>query len=172
MIVTLWPALVASASLQQLLLLHAVRKQDRPRARLVVVELREEGAQHLRRLQRRVGLREIGAVAPVLAGAEEEHLDADLPALLMDGEDVGLLDALRVDALVALHMRQRRQPVAIDRGPLEIEIFGGLLHLRRNLGLHLLAAAGQEILRLRQPARHSPAAAISPVQGPEQRLIW
>ena len=40
----------------------------------------------------------------------------------MDGEDVGLLDALRVDALVALHMRQRREPVAVDRGALEIEV--------------------------------------------------
>ncbi len=68
--------------------------------------------------------------------------------MLVDGEDVGLLDALRVDALVALHMRQRRQPVAIDRGALEIEVFGGLLHLPGNLGLHLLAAAGEEILRL------------------------
>ena len=69
------------------------------RARLVVVELREERAQHLARLERAVGLGEIGAVAPVLSGAEEEHLDAAEAALLMDGEHVGLLGAARVDAL-------------------------------------------------------------------------
>ena len=34
--------------------------------------------------------REVGAVAPVLAGAEEEHLDAGLAALGVHGEDVGL----------------------------------------------------------------------------------
>ncbi len=90
--------------------------------RLVVVELRQERAQHLARLQRRIGLRKIGAVAPVLAGAEEKHLDADLAALLMDGENVRLINAVRVDALMALDMRQRRQPVAIDRRALEIEL--------------------------------------------------
>ena len=135
--------------LQKLLLVHAVRKQDRTRARLVVIELRKEGAQHLGRFHRRVCLGKIGAVAPVLAGAEEEHLNADLPALLMDGEDIGFLDALRIDALMALDMAECCQPVAIDRSPFEIQVFGGILHLRRNLSLHLLASARQEILRLR-----------------------
>ena len=78
---------------QQFLLLDVARQQDGAGDRLVVVELGEERAQHLAGLQRRIGLREIGAVAPVLAGPEEEHLDAGLPAFLVDGEDVGLVDA-------------------------------------------------------------------------------
>ena len=40
-----------------------------------------------------VDAREVGAVAPVLAGAEEEHLDAGLAALGVQGEDVGLVHA-------------------------------------------------------------------------------
>ncbi len=106
---------------QQRALLDLVRQQHQARAGLVVVELRQEGAQHLGGVERGVRLREVGAVAPVLAGAEEEHLDAALAALLVDGEDVGLLDGPRVDALVALHMAERGQPVAIDGGALEIE---------------------------------------------------
>ena len=66
----------------------------------------------------------------------------------MDGEDIGFLDAGRIDALMALHMRQRRQPVAIDGGALEIEIFGGLVHRLGHCRLDLLALAGQEVLRL------------------------
>ena len=109
--------------------------------RLVVVELGEERAQHFAGLEGRIGLREIGAVAPVLPGPEEEHLDAGLPAFLMDGEHVGLVDGLRVDALMRLHMRQCRQPVAENGGSLEIELFGGVLHRAGYLGLHLLALA-------------------------------
>ena len=43
-------------------------------------------------------------------------------------------------------MRKCRQPVAIDGGALEIEVFGSLVHLSRNCGLDALALAGQEIL--------------------------
>ena len=119
-----------------------------PRARLVVVELREERAQHLARPERAVGLGEIGAVAPVLAGAEEEHLDADEAAVLMHGEHVGLLDAARIDALLRLHRRERGEPVAVDRGALEIERGRGLLHLGREFLLHRAALAGEERVRL------------------------
>jgi hypothetical protein len=47
---------------------------------------------------------------------------------MMDGKHIGFLDGLRVDALVALDVAQRRQAVAIDRRPFEIEIFRRLLH--------------------------------------------
>jgi hypothetical protein len=114
-----------------------VRQEEQTRAGLVVVELGEEGTQHLGRLQRRIGLGEIGAVAPVLPGAEEEHLDAALAALLVDGEDVRLLDALRVDALVRLDMGKGGEPVAVDRGALEVELLGCRLHGSRDFRLYL-----------------------------------
>ena len=62
-----------------------------PRHGLVVVELRDERLQHLPRLYAAVGAREEGAIAPVLPAADEEHLDAGLPAILMSGEDIGVL---------------------------------------------------------------------------------
>ena len=83
--------------------------------------------QHLVQLHRAVGARKIGAVAPVLAAAEEEHLHAALPALLIDGEHVRLLDAVRIDALHRLHMGERRQPVAIAGGALEFQLGAGRL---------------------------------------------
>src|SRR2546430_17252728 len=101
--------------------------EDAAWARLVVVELRQEGAQNLPRTQRAVGLREIGAVAPVLAGAEEEHLHAKEAAVLMYGKHVGLLDAARVDALVRLHGRERSEAGAVDRGAPQLQRRGRLV---------------------------------------------
>src|SRR5580704_6117442 len=72
-----------------------VRRQDQARTRLVVIELGEERGQNLGGRQRFVGPRKIGTVAPVLPGAEEEHLDAGEAALLMQGKDGRLLDAAR-----------------------------------------------------------------------------
>ena len=37
--------------------------------------------------------------SPVLPRAEEEYLDAGLPAILGKAENIGFIDALRVDAL-------------------------------------------------------------------------
>jgi hypothetical protein len=119
--VTLCPARVASASASRTWSSTSCDRSIVRGHRLVVVELRQERSPAPRRLDRRVGLGEIGAVAPVLAGAEEEHLDAVLSAFLMDREDVRFLDRLRVDALMALDMRQCGEAVAIDRCTLEIE---------------------------------------------------
>jgi hypothetical protein len=119
-----------------------VREKNARRAGLVVVELREERAQHLVRAERAVGLGEVRAVAPVLAGAEEKHLDAVKSALLMDGEHVGLFHSARVDALCRLHGRERSEPIAIDRSALKIECRGGALHLAAELVAHSLAFAG------------------------------
>src|SRR5690606_2038427 len=96
-----------------------------------------------------IRLWEVGAVAPVLPGAEEKDLDAVLATFLVDGEDVGFLDRARVDALVCLDVRERRKAVAIDGCALEIERFGGFLHRRCDLRVYLGAAAGQEVLCLR-----------------------
>src|ERR1700730_9093191 len=94
------PALDAQRLGDQRAILDLVRNQDEPRTWLVVIELREKGAEHVLGRQRAVGAREIGAIAPVLAGAEEKHLDAGEAAFLMDGEHVGFLDAARIDALM------------------------------------------------------------------------
>ena len=91
-----------------------------------------------------VGLGKIGAVAPVLPGAEEERLDAGKAALLVERENVGLLHGARIDALVRLDRRERGKAVAIDRGALEVERGRGLLHLAGQLVLDRLAPAGQE----------------------------
>ena len=139
-----WPVFSDSASADQRLLLHLVGQQDEARAGLVVVELGEEGPQHLGFRQGAVGAGIIGAVAPILAGAEEEHLDAGGPALLVAGEHVRLLHPAGVDALRALHGRERGQAITQARGPLELQLLGRRLHLQRQLFLHGAGAAGEE----------------------------
>ncbi len=119
-------------------------EQDLPGGRFVVVELGKETFQDRSLFQRFVGLGEIGPVAPVLAGPEEEHLHAGLPAFLMDGEDVRLLHVVGIDALMGLDVRQGGQSVPVDRGALEVERFGGLFHLLGQFLFHQLAAAGKE----------------------------
>ena len=138
---------------EQRLVLDGVRDQDQARRRLVVVELRQEGRKHFARPERFVGFGKIGAVAPVLPGAEEEHFDAGEAALLMHGKDVGLLDGARIDALLRLDRRQRGETIAVDRGVLEIERRGRFLHCRGELVLDRLAAAGQERVGLAHQRR-------------------
>src|SRR4051812_5035374 len=79
-------------------LFEIMRDQHATRARLIVVELRHERAQHLAGRQGAVRLGKIRAVAPVLTGAKEEHLDAGEPALLIKREHVGFFQATRIDA--------------------------------------------------------------------------
>jgi hypothetical protein len=133
---------------QQFGFLDLMRQQDELWRRLVVVELGEERGQHFLRGERLLRAREIGAVAPVLAGAEEEHLDTGIAAFLVDGEHVGFFHRARVDALLRLDRRQRGEAVAIDRGRLEFELGGSSLHHAGELFLHGLAAPGKEIGRL------------------------
>src|SRR5579885_39840 len=75
---------------QQVAFLELVRDENTTRWRFVVVELRKKGRQDVSRTQRAVGLRKIGAVAPILSGAEEENLDAGIAAGLMRSEYVRL----------------------------------------------------------------------------------
>ena len=74
--------LFAECGSEQFQLLDRFRQHDLLRHRLVVVELRHEGVQHFGARKLRIGLWEIGAIAPVLSGAEEEHLDAGNAALM------------------------------------------------------------------------------------------
>ncbi len=113
----------------------------------VEIELRQERVEHLLARQSPVGARKIGAVAPVLVGAEEEHLDAELPRLLGDREHVGFGDRARIDALLALDRRERADAVAQPRRALEIERRGGLVHCVAKAVLDRAAAAGKEIAR-------------------------
>jgi hypothetical protein len=72
----------------------------------------------------------VGAVAAIAAAAEEEDLDRGDAALVVHGDDVGIAHALEIDVLAALDLRQRPDPVAIERRGLEIERRRRLLHPR------------------------------------------
>src|SRR5262249_50120617 len=80
-----------------------------------------------------------------------EYLHAAKAAGLMHREHVGLLDTVRIDALMRLHRRERGEAVAVDGGALEVERGGGLLHLRRQLVLHRPALARDKRGRLAHP---------------------
>jgi len=90
---------------KQRAILDVVRDQDQPRRRPLVIELAEKRGENFFRSDRAIGFGKIGAVAPVLSGAEEEDLDAGKSALLMHGKNVGLFDAARIDALMRLDRR-------------------------------------------------------------------
>ena len=107
-----------------------MRQQDELRRQLVVIELGDEGFEHLFDGDALVGAREIGAVAPIVAGAEEEHLDAGLAGILMGGKYIGLFQRVRVDALARLDVAQRGQPVAEARRPLIVLAEARLVHQR------------------------------------------
>ena len=117
---------------------------DRP----VVVELADEGAHDVGVLIRLVDAGEVGAVAPVLAGAEEEHLDAGLAALGEEGEDVGLLEGRGVDHRLLGDAGQRADAVAQARGALELHVVGGGLHLLGEPAHDQARLALQEVLGL------------------------
>ena len=91
---------------------NIVAQEHETRRGPVEIELRQERVEHLLARQSPVGARKIGAVAPVLIGAEEEHFDAELPRLLGDREHVGFGDRAGIDALLALDRGQRADAVA------------------------------------------------------------
>jgi hypothetical protein len=100
----------------------------------------------------------------------EEDFDAGHAAFLMDGEDVGLFDRARMHAVMRLNGRERREAVAQGGGAFEIQRVRRLLHFLGERFLHLPAAAGKKVARLGDQ-RIVFGSAISPVHGPEQRLI-
>jgi hypothetical protein len=111
--------------------------------------LREKGVEHVRCRQRAVGARIIGGVAPVLEGAEEEHLDAELPGLFDDGEDIGFLDMARVDrpappeSAESAAMRSRSRAAFSNSRSSAARV-----HVARIARARLATLAGQEIARL------------------------
>src|SRR5262245_46770683 len=125
-----------------------MRDQNAFRRLLVVVELGDERFQYFLDRHGSVGAREIGAIAPIVAVAEEEHLNTGLAGLLMRGKNVGFFDAFRVDALARLNVAKRGEAVAEARRPLVILAQGRLVHQRAQAELHLVALAGEEAERL------------------------
>jgi hypothetical protein len=87
---------------------------------------------------------EVGAVAPVLAGPEEEHLHAGLAALDVQGHDVGLVHGLGIDLAFLGHGGQGADAVAQAGGALELQVLGGGLHLLGHGGHHRAGLAPQE----------------------------
>src|SRR5260221_9800382 len=132
----------------QLGLGERLAEQDQGRRRLVVVELADEGGEHLLDRQLPVVAGEIGTIAPILPTAEEEYLDRGLAAGLVGGDDVGVGDALHVDVLLTLDMGEGADAVADEGGGLEIERRRGRLHGLRERRLDVLAAPVQEVARL------------------------
>ena len=120
--------------------------QDPARGRHVLVKLDKEARQHL-------GLRHVigmggkkGAMAPVLAAADEKGLDAHGPGLASQSEDVGIAQPLGMHRLAALDVGQRPEAVAIDRRQLVIPRIRRRSHGRREARLHIGRLAGEERL--------------------------
>ncbi len=133
---------------QQLGLGDVVAGQDELGRLPRFVKLADEGRQHGGLVEILGVAGEIGAIAEILAGAQEEHLHADLSALGVDGEDVGLVDRRQGDRLMRLDVGQRADTVAQHRGAFELEVDRGLLHALRQCLLDLAVAAAQEAAHL------------------------
>ena len=123
-------------------------RQNELRQRFVVVELRDETFEHRARVQAPIRLRIIRAIAPVLPGAEEEHLDARLSALLVRGKHVRLFDTVRIDHLIGGDVRQRPQPVAKLGGLLIILLACSRFHHLLIHPPHVLALPAQKCRRV------------------------
>ena len=126
---------------------NLVRQQYKLRRRLVVIELGNEGFEHLFHRETLVGAGKVRAVAPIVAGAEEEHLDRGLPRVLMGGEHIRILHGLRIDALMRLHVAERGQPVAETRRALIVLLEARIVHQSVHAPFHLVAFAGEEAER-------------------------
>ena len=116
-------------------------------------------------------------MAPVLAAADEEGLDAHLPRLAGEREDVAVAQPLGVDGLRSLDVGERAQPVAVDGGELEILLlrrFGHRLaepcldarRLAREEQLRVLDEVGIIFLRDPVDARGRAAADLVEQAGP------
>src|SRR5579872_6651803 len=94
--------------------------------------------------------REIGPVAPILTPAEEKDLNAGEIALLMEGDEVGIVEIGHHEILLPLHEGERPDAVADHPRLLELPGIGIVLHAPRQLLLHLLAPPPEEALGLAQ----------------------
>ncbi len=123
------------------------------RRQSLAVELGEECRKHVRKLGILGVCGIVGAVAVVPAGAVEEGLDADLTALGMRGNDVGIFDGGGVDALLARNVGDGLEPIAKDGCLLEIQALRGLIHFRLQLRLDLVRRAAEKAADLVDDSR-------------------
>src|SRR2546423_883702 len=91
--------------------------------------------------------REECPVSPILPTANEEGLDRHRSRLACEREHIGVAQTLGVNRLAALDIGQRPQPIAIDRGELEILAVCRLGHGPRQAALYPNRFAGEELLR-------------------------
>ncbi len=129
-------------------ILDGMRQEDQARRLLVGVELAEEGFEHLGFLCAGAGSGVEIAVAPALVGADEEDLNAGLPAFHVKRHHVRLGHAARVDALDLLDLGQRLDPVPKSGGAFEFHRVRGFGHIPGQLRLHLRGLALEETLRI------------------------
>gem|GEM_PF-2410571 len=122
--------------------------QDQARDRLVLVKLAQEGGQDLGIGVGLVHAREIGAAAPVLAGAIEEDLDAGLTPVGMQGENVAFGDAVGADGVLHGDGRQGADAVAHAGGLFEVHLVGRRLHLLGQAADDGARLAAQELFGL------------------------
>ena len=94
------------------------------------------------------------------------------PPSCVNGEHVGFLDAVRVDALMRLDMGQRPEPVAEFRGALEFELFRRLRHQHVELFLHGSVLPRKEGFGLVDELRVVLERDLAACKAPAQRLIW
>ena len=87
---------------------------------------------------------EVGAVAVVVATADEEDLYASLAGGLVGGDDVGVGEAGRVDHGGALDVGEAADTVADGGGALEFEVFCRQLHLAGEFLLDVAGLAAEE----------------------------
>src|SRR5690348_15861022 len=90
---------------------------------------------------------EKSSMPPILPATDEEGLDRHRPSPAREREHVGVAEPFRMNGLAALDVGQRAQPVAIDRGQLEIALLSGLGHRSRQARQHSGRLAGEEFLR-------------------------
>ena len=128
----------------QLGFLDAVAEKDQLRHRLVVVELREEGRQHLFGCVVAIVFGIPDGRAPVLPRAEEEGLHRGLPSLAVNGEHVGLDQAVRIDALALAHGGQRADAITQGCCALIVHVRCRAFHLGGELFLQSLGVAIEE----------------------------
>ena len=119
--------------------------EHQPGRRAVFIELADKRFQHFGIGQRSVGTRPIGIIAPVLKGPEKEHLHAELPALVVNGENIGFLYRFRRGIALRLHERQGRQAIAEEGGTFEIKLFGRLVHVGLKVIAHGAGLARQKL---------------------------
>ncbi len=87
-------------------------------------------------------------MAPILAAANEERLDAHLARLAGQRENIAIAKALGMDGLRALHVSQCTQAVAVHCRQFEILTLGGQRHFLAEPGLDTSRLARKECLRI------------------------